>query len=161
MANEATHEIGDIVSRETLKKFNKSELATYGRVNYGLNVSPSNNTAEEMIDLIMNAARKFKGNAEMKVVNMGEAVEVPKGYIKIRVQPGDHNPNQRPVPLGLNFRMATVPVNKDVVMHGKWLPCLQDAVERKYFKTRTSDGEETLGWNDQHKYPYTIMVDNR
>lgn len=161
MAQEAEHEVGDIVSRETLKKFNKSELATYGRANYGLSITPANNTAEEMVDLIMNAARKFKGNAEMRVVNMGEAVEVPKGYVKIRVQPGEYNPGQRPIPIGLNFRMATVPVNKDVVMHGKWLPCLQDAVQRKYFKTRLDDGAETLGWNDQHSYPYTIMVDNR
>lgn len=161
MANEATHEVGDIVSRDTLEKMNKSELATFGRSLYGLDISPATNPKNEMVDLIMNAARKFKGNAEMKVVNMNEEVEVPKGCVKVRVSPGDHNPGQRPIPLGLNFRMATVPVNKDVVMSGKWLPCLQDAVERKYFVSRGPDGTEQLDWRDQHKYPFSVLVDNR
>ena len=162
MADEqAQHEEGDIVSRETLKKFNKSELATYGRASYGLDISPTTQTAEEMIDRIISAARKFKGNADMKVVRMNEEVEVPPGYVKIRVSPGRHNPAERPIPVGLNFRMATIPVNKDVVMHGKWLTCLEDAVERHYFKTRGQDGDETLGYSDQHKYPFSILVDNR
>lgn len=161
MANEATHEVGDIVSAETLKKLNKSELATLARGLYGLNVSPDQNSADEMRDLIMNAARKFKGNAEMRVVQKGDKGDVPPGYVKIKVSPGQYNPNERPIPVGLNFRMATIPVNKEVIMPGKWMPCLEDAVERRYAVRKLPDGREELGASDQHKYPFTLLVDNR
>lgn len=161
MADEATHEVGDIVSPETLKKLNKSELATLGRSLYGLNVSPATNSADEMRDLIVNASRKFKGNAEMKVLEQGEKAGVPPGHVKIKVNQGQHNPNEHPIPLGMNFRMATIPVNREVIMPGKWMPCLEDAVERRYSVRRGADGVEELAASDQHKYPFTLLVDNR
>lgn len=161
MASEATPEVGDIVSRDTLQKFKKDELVAYARLTYDLNLHAEQMHKEELLDVIMSAARKFKGNAEMKSVRMGTEVEVPEGYVKIRVSPGNHNPNNRPIPVGLNFVMATIPVNRDVVMHGKWLPCLEDAVERRYYVGKDPHGEETLDWNDQHKYPFSILVDNR
>ena len=161
MAEEATPAVGEEFSRDMLTKMNKQQLVAFAKLTYGLNLVAEQTHKEELIDFIMNAARKFKGNAEMTVVKMGADVEVPPGYVKIRVSPGDHNPNNRPVPIGLNFRMATIPVNRDVVMSGAWLPCLQDAVERRYFVGKDHHGDETLDWNDQHKYPFSILVDNR
>lgn len=153
--------VGDIVSRDTLLKMNKNELSGYATTVYGLSINPEQTHKEEMVDFIMSAARKFKGNAAMKAVKMNTDVEVPEGYVKIRVSPGDHNPKSRPIVVGLNFDMATIPVNKDVVMHGKWVPCLEDAIERKYYVTRNEHGVEELDFNDQHKYPFSILVDNR
>jgi hypothetical protein len=159
--DKASPEVGEIISRDTLVKMNKNELVQFARHSYDLNLNAEQTHKEELIDFIMSAARKFKGNAEMKYVRMNAPIDVPEGYVKVRVSPGDHNPNNRPVVVGLNFVMASVPVNMDVVMHGKWLTCLKDAVERKYFVSRQDNGRETLDYNDQHKHPYSILVDNR
>jgi hypothetical protein len=160
--DKATPEVGDMISRETLVKMNKNELAAFARHSYDLNLNPEQTHKEELIEFIMSAARKFKGNAEMKAVRMNDQVDVPPGYVKVRVSPGDHNPNNRPIVVGLNFMMASIPVNMDVVMHGKWVACLQDAVERKYFVSRNEmTNREILDYNDQHKHPYSILVDNR
>ena len=158
VAVEATPEIGDEVSRSMLKEMDHASLVLFARLNYGMTgMTTQSNPREEVIELIMNAARKYKGNAEMKVVPMNEKVEVPPDYVKIRVQPGSNNPNQRPIPIGLNFKMATVPVNKDVIMHKKWLPCLEDAVQTKYFVDRSDPAKETLGLMEQHSYPFSIL----
>jgi len=158
VAVKATPEIGDEISRDMLAEMDHASLVMFARLNYGMtSLTTSSNPREEVIELIMNAARKYKGNAEMKVVSMNEEVEVPPGYVKIRVQPGANNPNQRPIPIGLNFRMATIPVNKDVVMHAKWLPCLEDAVQTRYYVDRSDPDREKLGWMEQHSYPFSIL----
>ena len=159
--DKASPEVGDIISRDTLSKMNKNELVQFGRVSYSLSLNSEQTHKEELIDSIMSAARKFKGNIEMKAVRMNTPIDVPTGFVKVRVSPGDHNPNNRPVVVGLNFQMASIPVNMDVVMDGKWIPCLEDAVERKYYVKRGDNGREMLESNDQHKHPYSILVDNR
>jgi hypothetical protein len=160
MVNETIPAEGEI-SRQSLEKLAKAEICNIGRLAYGINMNV-NEPKKTLIDLVINAAHKFKGNAEMRVVEMNEEVEVPAGYVKIRVQPGDHNPNARPIIVGLNFKMASIPCNKDVVLHGKWLTCLEDAVETKYsVRKSTETGRDELVVNEQHKYPFSIMVDNR
>jgi hypothetical protein len=148
--------VGDIVTRELLEEMDHTSLVMFGKLNYNLPVAVSTNPRGEIIEMIMNAARRLKGNAEMSIVNMNEEVEVPPDYVKIRVSPGEHNPNMRPIPIGVNFKMATIPPNKDVVMHKKWLPALEDAVQTKYFVDR-SGPEETLGWREEHTYPFSIL----
>lgn len=161
MVDETTPEVGAAVSRETLAKMSKPELSGFANQFYGLNLKPDQYPKEEMIDFIINATRKFKGNAEIRVVKANTNVEVPDGYVKIRVSPGEHNPKKRPIIVGLNFAMASIPVNKDIVLPGKWMVCLEDAVERKYSVGEDDYGNETLDWTDQHKYPFSILVDNR
>lgn len=161
MANEATSALGTESTREALKKLTAVELENMARSLYGLNIS-NGMEKKELINLMVNASQKFKGNAEIKVVpENDETVEVPKGYVKIRVSPGPHNPKNRPIPLGLNFKMATIPVNRDVVIPGKWMSCLQDAVESRASIGFDDNGRETLIWTDQHKYPFSILEDNR
>lgn len=155
---EAAPAIGDVINRQALSDMGHGELVLFARLNYGYtDISTKTTPKEDLIELIMNAARKFKGNAEMKVVDMGQEVEVPPGYIKIRVQGGKYNPNNRPIPVGLNFVMATIPVNKDVIMDEKWLVCLKDAVRTEYFTDRSDPTDITLGWNESHSYPYSIL----
>lgn len=157
-ANEADPGVGENVTRDMLNKLDHGALVLFGRLNYGFdNVTTQTHGKEELTEMIMNAARKFKGNAEMRVVEKNEKVRVPKGYVKIRVSPGDHNPNNRPVPLGLNFKMATIPVNKDVIMHEKWLPCLEDAVQTKYYLDKTDPTGTKLGMMEQQSYPFSIL----
>lgn len=149
------------ITRASLQKLSKPEICTIGRLTYGLTMN-INEPKESLINLIINAAHKFKGNSEMRVVEINEAVEVPKGCVKIRVQPGEHNPKRRPIIVGLNFRMASIPVDKDVVLAGKWLSPLKDAVETKYLvRQNTATGKDELVATEQHKYPFSILVDNR
>ena len=161
MATEAESTIGTALSRDSLAKLNIAELESMAQGLFGLKLSKGL-AKVELIDSILSASYHAKGNAEMKIVEKDEKVEVPKGYVKIRVSPGDHNPSQRPIPVGLNFRMALIPVNKDIVMPAKWLPCLQDAVTTKYTMGRNPDtGREELMAHEEHRYPFTIIVDNR
>ena len=160
MATEAESEVGTD-TRTALKKLTTIELENMARGLYGLNIS-NGMTKKELVDIIVNASQKFRGNAEMTVVAKDDkTVEVPKGYVKIRVSPGPHNPKNRPIVVGLNFKMATIPVNRDIIMDGKWLTCLNDAIESKAVIGTDETGRETLMWQDQHKYPFTILVDNR
>lgn len=160
MAHEAESELGTESSHDALMKLSIKELFMLGRNVYGLNMS-NGTSKKDLVDLIINAGQRNKGNAEMQVVSEDEDVEVPKGYVKIRVSPGQYNPKSRPIIVGLNFRQASIPVNRDVVMPGKWLTCLQDAVEDKASIGIDDDGKETLIFTSQHKYPYSILVDNR
>lgn len=155
---EANPVVGDVITRQILGDMDHGSMVLFARLNYGLtSISTKTHPKEELIEIIMNMARKLKGNAEMKVVDMDAEVEVPPGYVKIRIQGGKYNPNNRPVPVGLNFRMATIPVNKDVVMHEKWLTCLKDAVRDEYFVDRSDPREEKLGVMQSHSYPYSIL----
>lgn len=157
-ADKADPVVGEEVTREFLDSIELEQLVLFARLNYGFsNVTTKTQSKEELVDLIMNAARKFKGNAEMKVVEKDAKVEVPPDYVKIRVSPGPYNPSNRPVPLGLNFKFATVPVNKDVVMHKKWLTCLKDAVQTKYFLDKSDPNGDKLGYMEEQSYPYSIL----
>jgi hypothetical protein len=151
-------EVGVPFSRDDLNEMEHGSLIVFARLDYGLEMNTTAHPKDEVIEAIMNAARKFKGNSEMKVVEKDADVEVPPDYVKIRVSPGDHNPNAHPIPIGLNFRLATIPCNMDVVMHKKWLPCLQDAVQTKYFTKRDPiTGHESLQSQPQHSYPFSIL----
>ena len=161
MATKANPAEGDVLSRDTLSKMSKHELAKFAKTMYSLSLNPEQSHKDEMIDQLMSAIRRFQGNSDIRVVQQGDkTTEVPPGYVKIKVSPGDHNPHNRPVIVGLNFKMASIPVNKEVILPGKWMTCLEDAVERKYYVGRDETGE-TLDWTDQHKYPFSILVDNR
>lgn len=160
MATEAESVKGTTMNRDSLAKLNIAELESMSQMFFGLKL-PKGLSKVELIESILSASRQAQGNQEMKIVEKDTKVEVPKGYVKIRVSPGDHNPNHRPIPVGLNFRMALIPVNKDIVMPAKWLPCLQDAVARKYQVGRDESGKETLVAHDEHRYPFTLLVDNR
>ena len=104
----------------------------------------------------MSAARKYKGNSAMRVVKDEDKTKCPADHVKIRVSAGKYNPNQRPIIVGLNFEMASIPCNKDIIMHKKWLTCLNDAVRTNYFVDKTGV-EETLGYQYEHQYPFSVL----
>jgi hypothetical protein len=161
MANEAESALGTENTRDALLKLSVAELSNMARSLYGLNIGHET-AKKELINLIINATQKFKGNADIQVVSEDAAdEEVPEGHVKIRVSPGALNPRNRPIIIGLNFKMASLPVNKPIVMPGKWLTCLQDAVESKAVIGTNEQGREELQWIEQQKHPFTILVDNR
>lgn len=156
---EATPVVGDVINRQILNDMGHEGLVLFARLQYGIDgVTTKTHAREELVEMVMNYARKYSGNAEMKVLKRGEeGAEVPPGYVKVRVQAGKYNPNMRPIPVGLNFKMATIPVNKDVIMPAKYLVCLEDAVRTEYFVDRSDPNNETLGWQESHSYPYSVL----
>lgn len=150
--------LGETMNREALEQIDHDGLLAYGRLQYGLPLNKSANAKEEVIDMILNAARQFKGNAQMKTVGREEKVGLKKGQVRVRVSPGPHNPNNRPIVVGLNFKMATIPVNRDIIMDEKWLTCLHDAVRTNYSMGQDDvTGQETLQWTEEHQYPYSVL----
>lgn len=156
-SKQALSTVGQEFTRDDLEEMDHPSLVLFARLNYNLDLSTASHPRDECIKMIMNANRRFKGNADMQVVEMGAKAEVPPGHVKIRVSPGNHNPNARPIVVGLNFKMASIPCNKDVILPNKWLPCLQDAIQEKYFVKRGVDGKEELVSAPEHSYPFSIL----
>jgi hypothetical protein len=150
--------LGEVMNRETLEQFTHIELITYARLQYDLKLNKDSNAREEVIEMILNAARRFKGNAEMRTVAMDDKSAIPMGMVKVRVSPGPHNPNARPIIVGLNFQMASIPCNRDTIMDEKWLTCLQDAVRTNYrVGYDEATGKDGLQWTEEHQYPFSVV----
>jgi hypothetical protein len=154
--DEATPAVGETVSRADLEKMDHDTLILFGRLQYDLQLNKKQNPKAECVDLLMSAARKYKGNAGMRVMKEEDKTACPPDHVKVRVSAGKYNPNQRPIIVGLNFEMASIPCNKDIIMHKKWLTCLQDAVRTNYFVDK-SGPEETLGYQMEHQYPFSVL----
>ena len=156
--SEALPDTGAVMSREALEAIDHDGLLAYGRLQYALPISKSHNDRNEIIEMILEAARKFKGNAGMTQVSTDDTRTLGMGQVKVRVSPGPHNPNNRPVIVGMNFEMASIPVNIDTIMDEKWLPCLSDAVRTNYRVGKDPlTGEDTLEYTDEHQYPFSVL----
>jgi len=154
--NKAERAVGETVSRADLEQMDHQSLIMFARLQYDLQLNAKQNPKGEVIDMLMAAARKFKGNATMRVQAENDKNKVPVDHVRVRVSAGKYNPNQRPIIVGLNFEMASIPCNKDIIMHKKWLTCLEDAVRTNYFVDK-SGPEETLGYQNEHTYPFSVL----
>lgn len=155
---ETTPVIGETMTRESLEQFSHIELITYARMQYDLKLDKDSTPYDEVLDIIVNAARRFKGNSQMTVVKRDDKRELGMGMVKVRVSPGPHNPNERPIIVGLNFEMASIPCNRDIIMDEKWLVCLQHAVRTNYRVGYNEEtGKEGLMWNEENQYPYSVL----
>jgi len=150
--------LGETMTREKLEQFSDIELITYARMQYDLKLSRDSTPRDEVLDIIVNAARRFKGNSGMTVVPRDDKRKLGMGMVKVRVSPGPHNPNERPIIVGLNFEMASIPCNRDIIMDEKWLVCLQHAIRTNYRVGYNEEtGKEGLMWNEENQYPYSVI----
>lgn len=140
------------MERETLQKLNIKELVAYANSTFGLNVT-KDYQKNDLINMIEQSQRKFKGNAGIRVLSKGDTSACPPGFIKIRVQPGKYDKTPRPIIIGHNFKLCSVPVNKDVMLPAKYLVCLSDAVQDTYFQTE--EGEFVC--QPEHAYSYSVL----
>ena len=153
----AERAVGETVTRADLEIMDHDTLILFGRLQYDLQLVKAQNPKNECVDLLMAAARKFKGNSSMRILSTDDnKTKCPDDHIKIRVSAGKYNPNQRPIIVGLNFVMASIPCNKDIIMHKKWLTCLQDAVRTNYYMDK-SGVEPELAYQLEHQYPFSVL----
>jgi hypothetical protein len=141
------------MNREELEQLSITDLVMYANLNFGLGVTKDYNQFD-IINQIEQSQRKFKGNALMRVVDEGDDGPVGPGMMKIRVRPGKHDRIPRPVIVGHQFKIASVPVNRDVIMPARYLVCFEDAVQDVYFTD-----ELTKEWvcQQEHAYSYSVL----
>jgi hypothetical protein len=135
-----------------LDRMNKMELVKEANSRYGLGVNKGFKKAD-LVQMIMSAQKKFTGNSEVSVAQTSDA-EVPPGYVKLRVRPNKYDKTPRPAIIGHNFKMVSIPVNKDVIMPAKYLSCLEDAVQDTYFQDPET---REMVKSTEHTYPYSIL----
>jgi hypothetical protein len=146
-------ENSNIYTKEALEEMDHIDLVRFANTMYGLNVN-KDYEHHDLVDMVVKSQRLYKGNAAIKIVNDGNEDEVPPGYMKIRVQPGKWNPNNRPIFISHNFKSATIPVNKDLIMPSQYESCLKDAVRDEYFND--PDTREFIKQEVQ-SYPYSVL----
>jgi hypothetical protein len=141
------------LSTENLKELSKKELLTIANQVFGLNANGSLNK-DQLVDIIEQAGQRFKGNENITVVDEDNTDRVRPGYIKVRVQPGRYNPNNRPIFVSHNFRPATIPVNCDVIIPAYYESCLKDALQERYHQDPNT---RELIKTKEHSYPYSVL----
>lgn len=141
------------MNREEMEALDSQELINYANLNFGLGVNKDYNRFD-IINQVEQAQRKFKGNATMRVVGEGDDGRVGPGMMKIRIRPGKYDRIPRPVIIGHQFKIASVPVNRDVIMPARYLVCFEDAVQDTYFTD-----EVTQEWvcQQEHAYSYSVL----
>lgn len=141
------------MEKSTLEKLTIAELVAHANSNFGLNVN-KDFSKPDLINMILQSQRKFKGNAGIRVMDAGDKSATPPGHIKIRVRPGKYDRTPRPVIIGHQFKLCSVPVNKDVILPAKYLACFEDAVQDTYFQD-----EETKEFvcQPEHAYSYSVL----
>jgi len=144
------------LGRQELESMDIEQLVVYANMNYGLEVNKAF-AKHDLINMIDAAQRKFKGNENIRVVNADDVGKVGPGMVKIRVQPGKYDVVPRPIVVGLNFKLATIPVNRDVIIPAKYLVCLEDAVQDTFHQHKNDHGELETVIQQEHAYAYSIL----
>lgn len=142
-----------ILTEQELDGMDDLELVRLANTRYALNVSTQYQHAE-LVGMIFKAQKKFKGNADVSIVDEDDDTKLKPGFIKVRVQPGNYNPKNRPIFISHQFKPATVPVNVDVVMPAKYENCLKDAIRSEYFM---DDDTNQLIKQNVHSYPFSVI----
>jgi hypothetical protein len=140
-------------NREDMEGMNVPDLVAHANLTYGLGVN-KDYQKHDLINMIEQSQRKFKGNAGIRVLNPDEEMEVPPGYMKVRIRPNKHDRIPRPAIIGHQFKVCSVPVNKDVIIPQKYLPCFEDAIIDVYF---TDPATNEFVCQREHTYSYSIL----
>lgn len=140
-------------SREELEAMDEMDLISYANLNYGLGVNKEM-PKYELVNLLDRTQRKFKGNENVRVLRRGEEYTCRPGEVRIRCRPGKHDKVPRPIIVGHQFKIASIPINVDVIIPAKYLTCLQDAVQDTYFQDPET---RELIRQEEYTYDFTIL----
>ena len=140
---------------EYLSNLETDDLVKTANLHFGLGVN-KHYQRHDLINMILQSSRKFKGQAGIRVVSKGDSSPVPPGHVKVRVQPGKYDKVPRPIIVGHQFKMASIPVNRDVIIPNKYLTCLQDALGDTFFQD-PDDPDRELVIQAEHAYSFSIL----
>lgn len=141
MSNETTE--------ANLREMEKAELVTYANMTFGLNVNGRMNK-EDIIGSIMRASQKYRGNAQIDVSSSA----LKPGFAKIRINKTELNKSGRPVIVGLQGTMYSLPVGVDFQCPLPLVEILNNAVQRQY---EVDPGNNELIPREVHSYPFVVL----
>lgn len=132
-----------------LESMDKAELVTYANMTYGLNVN-ARTPKEELISNILRASQRYRGNSD---IDMSDKVLKP-GYARIRLNKNELNKAGRPVIVGLNGTMYSLPVGPEFNCPLPLVAILNNAVQTQY---EVDPGTNELVPREIHAYPFVVL----
>lgn len=139
---------------EMLEGMTKQELAKYGVMTYGLSLS-TKYSKQDLIAYIQDAARKFKGNDSIQIGEHLKSEELPPGCAEIQLHRTELNKNQNAAIVGLNGKMASLPIGNQFWCPLEYVEILKNAQRIEYEQDWTSDPPKLIP-REIHSYPFTI-----
>ena len=139
---------------EMLEGMTKQELVRYGIDTYGLSLN-TKFSKHDIINYIQDAARKFKGNENIQIGEHLKVEELPPGCAEIQLHRTELNKGMNAAIVGLNGKMASLPIGKQFWCPLEYVEILKNAVRVEYEQDWTSDPPK-LTPREVHSYPFTI-----
>jgi hypothetical protein len=138
------------VKRELLEKMTKKDLIEHGNLTFGLSLN-ANHHKEDIVNAIERAGMRFRGNQDLSAGD----VELKPDYTKIRLSAGELNPTGRPVIVGLNGKMYSIPVGVEINVPNPLVEILSNAIKKVYKQDpRTNE----LIVSEVNSYPFSIIA---
>jgi len=138
---------------EMLEGMTKQELVKYARMTYNLSVN-NRYQKHEIIGAIKDAAKKFSMNKHLQTSGSISTSGLQPGYSEIQLHRTELTKGQRSAIVGLNGRMASLPIGEKFGCPVELVAVLDNAVGIEYEKNPdTGELEE----RKTHTYPYTVF----
>lgn len=135
---------------EKLEKMSKAELVTYANLTYGLNVN-SNHGKDDLINAVTRAATKYAGNAQVSL----DVSSLKPGHARIKINKTELNKQGRPVIVGLNGKMCSLPVGAEIVVPNALVEILNHATRYEY-EVDPAQGNELVR-REVQSYPFSVL----
>ena len=137
------------VLEERLRTMTKEELVIYGNMTFGLNVNARMNK-EDLIGSILRSESKFGGNTDLLTAESS----LPPGYAKIKLNKTEMNKSGRPIIVGIQGRMYSLPVGPAFGCPLPIVEVLENAVQYQYEQDPATN---ELVRREVHSYPFTVL----
>lgn len=138
---------------EMLEGMTKLELVKYARMTYNLSVN-NRYQKHEIIAAIKDATKKFSMNKHLQSSGSIASSGLQPGYSEIQLHRTELTKGQRAAIVGLNGRMASLPIGEKFGCPIELVQVLNDAVGIEYEKNPDTDELEE---RKTHTYPFTIF----
>lgn len=140
---------------EMLAGWDKKELIKYGNATYGLGLTAAMNRPD-LINAIQQSAKKFALNQTIKVGEHLAEQEVTPGFAEIQIHRTEMTKGMNNVIVGLQGRMASLPIGTRFWCPLELLGVLQDAVRFEYEQDKSVNPPELIE-REVHSYPFTVL----
>ena len=134
---------------DQLRGMNKADLVKYANMTFGLNVN-AKMSKEDLISAVLRSRSRFAGNANL----LDDTSTLPPGYARIKINKTELNKQGRPVIVGLNGKMYSLPVGQAFGCPLPLVEILENAVQYQY---EQDPATQELVRRDVHSYPYTVL----
>lgn len=118
---------------------------------------------DQIADLILNASKQGRNQANDVEVLRGdrekhaEKEQLPPGYCILRLERSPRNPNNRPLPYGIQGKVGLIPVGKTIKAPEYVLEILSNAISEQ-ISNNQDQGEEQI--TKTFTYPFTVVKHN-